>query len=306
MIYHPPGPGRYRLYEAPDGDLGSNASDASASGTSGTSGTAGTGGEASAGQSLGTPSESGGSEGADVYTHDESQMGPDEVPGPPPDAGQRGFRVRDCALIAMATGRRAQNLRELRHILAVIDENSIYHHFWGSRLRASFDDPEYQHDFASWVHRELRDGRMAEKLGVVDPTDFDTLEDLRQELLDLIDERLDEMEQVPWSKTDHQFNFLTSQIVIFDSSLVMNEPRELAEAVPAMSPSSIFYHVIDARRRTPDSVDDFRAWLGGFGDQYADLSAAIAEIDPFFSTLSELRDELGHVLIDYFQGGRHE
>lgn len=304
MSHRPPGPADHRPREIPDGIQGSNAAGPAGSPAGSPNGSPAAG---PAGSSAGASHESGGSEGADVYTHDESQLAPHEDPGPrPPESGKQGFRVRDCALIAMATGRRAQNLRELRHILAVIDENSIYHHFWGSRLRASFDDPEYQNDFASWVHRELRDGRMAEQLGVVDPTDFDTLEDLRQELIDLIDERLDEMEQVPWSKTDHQFNFLTSQIVIFDSALVMNEPRELAEVVPAMSPSSIFYHVIDARRRTHDSVDDFRAWLGGFGDQYADLAATIAEIDPFFSTLSELRDELGRVLIDYFQGGRHE
>jgi hypothetical protein len=222
------------------------------------------------------------------------------------EALPRNFRIRDCALIAMATGRRAQTLRELRDILTTIEESSIYHHFWGSRLRARFGDPEYQNDFASWAHRELRDGQMAERLGVVDPTDFDTLDDLRQELIDLIDERLDEIEMVPWSKTDHQFNFLTSQIVIFDSAIEMKEPRELAEVVATISPSSVFYHVIDARRRTPDSVDDFRAWLGGFGDQYADLCAAIADIDPFFSTLTELRDELGRVLVRYFRGGDDE
>lgn len=212
------------------------------------------------------------------------------------------FRVRDCALIAMATGRRAQNLRELRDILQTIDESSIYHHFWGNRLRPRFDDPEYQNDFASWAHHELRDGKVAERLGVIDPTVHDTLESLRQELIEVIEERLDETEQVAWSKPDRQFNFLTSTIVVFDTTLRMREPLELVTAVPAMSPSSVFYHVIDARRRTPDSVDDFRSWLSGFDGEYQDLCDEIARPDPFFSSLTELRDQLTRVLTTYFGG----
>ena len=212
------------------------------------------------------------------------------------------FRVRDCALIAMASGRRAQNLRELRDILQTIDESSIYHHFWGNRLRPRFDDPEYQNDFASWANRELRDGKVAERLGVIDPTVHDTLEELRQELIDVIEQRLDETEQVAWSKPDRQFNFLTSTIVVFDTTLQMKQPIDLVTSVPAMSPSSIFYHVIDARRRTPGSVDDIRSWLCGLDGEYQDLCDEIAKLDPFFSSLTELRDQLAKVLTTYFEG----
>ncbi|MCK4306155.1 MAG: hypothetical protein KAY24_18085 [Candidatus Eisenbacteria sp.] len=212
----------------------------------------------------------------------------------------------DCALVAMATGRRAQNLRELRDILQTIDPSSVYYHFWGSRLQPRLDDPEYQNDFASWAHHALRDGKTAERLGVIDPTDFQSLEELRQELVDVIEERLDESEHVSWSKVDMQFNFLTSQIVVFDTHKEISDPKQLVTAIPSMSAGSIFYHVIDARRRTVDSVDDVRAWLCGygsqFGDTYRDLSEQMAGVDPFFSTLTELRDELAALLKAYFGG----
>lgn len=231
---------------------------------------------------------------------------PNAGPGPEPGAAsdKQPFQVKDCALIAIATGRRAQNLRELRGILQTIDPGSIYYHFWGSRLQPRFDDPEYQNDFASWANRALRDGKAAERLGVIDPTEFQNLEELRQELIDVIEERLDESEQVLWARTDMQFNFLTSQIVVFDTHKVINEPEQLVTAVPSMSASSIFYHVIDARRRTIDSIDDFRSWLSGFGsgfgDTYRDLSEQIADLDPFFSTLPDLRDQLAALLTAYF------
>jgi hypothetical protein len=56
------------------------------------------------------------------------------------------FLFKDCALIAIAIGERARNLRELRERLHDIDPNSIYYHFWGGLLRPRFDDPEYHQD----------------------------------------------------------------------------------------------------------------------------------------------------------------
>lgn len=41
------------------------------------------------------------------------------------------FAVKDCALIAIGTGERAQNLRELRDRLLTTHPACIYHHFWG-------------------------------------------------------------------------------------------------------------------------------------------------------------------------------
>ena len=137
---------------------------------------------------------------------------------------------------------------------------------------------------------------------MIDPTDFGSLEELRHELIDVIEERLDESEGLKWSRSDQQFNFLNSQIVVFDTQRTIAMPRQLAELVTGLSPSSIFYHVIDARRRTDHSIDDFRAWLYGFGELYRDLCEQIAGLDPFFPTLTELRDSLASLLRRYFGG----
>jgi hypothetical protein len=61
------------------------------------------------------------------------------------------FAIKDCDLIAIATGMRAQNLRELRDRLTVVHPGCIYYHFWGGLLRPKFTDPEYNNDFAAWV-----------------------------------------------------------------------------------------------------------------------------------------------------------
>jgi len=213
---------------------------------------------------------------------------------------KKPFVVKDCALIAIATGEKAQNLRELRDRIKTIDPGSIYYHFWGGRLRPGFDDPEYNNDFASWGRHALHDGKIAERLGAIDPREFASIEDLRLEIIEVIEQRLDESEMVPWSKADEQFNFMTSHIVVFTTKKLMFDPEELSAAIPNMSVGSVFYHFIDAMRRTPDNVDDFREWLSGFNGKYSELCDQIAKLDPYFLTLSQLREQLSQIFKSYF------
>ncbi len=220
---------------------------------------------------------------------------------PRPNATGKPFAIQDCALAAIATGKRAQNLRELRDNLRTIHPDSIYYHFWGGLLRPRFDDPEYHNDFAIWSRYALQDAMLAERLGIIDPTDFTDLEGLREELVELVEERLDQLEWVPWSKPDKQFYFVRSQIIVFDTHSRIERPEELAWAVPRMSIGSIFVHFVDARRRSQDGLDDFRAWIAGCFDGYEDLCNSLARLDPFFSGLSELRKELIKVFNSYFR-----
>ena len=202
--------------------------------------------------------------------------------------------------MAIATGRRVQNLRELRDAVQTIHPGSIYYHFWGGLLRPRFDDPEYHNDFAAWAWRGLHDRRLAERLGVIDPTAFRNLEDLRREFIAVLEDRLDESEMVPWARADEQFHFIRSQIVVFDTHRRIHTPRELPDVMPQLSVGSLFYHVIDARRRPTLGIDDFCAWLGQFDSQYADLIEELAAIDLYFCSLSELRQQFATAIQDYF------
>jgi hypothetical protein len=203
------------------------------------------------------------------------------------------FRVMDCTLVAIATGLRAQNLREFRDSLLQVPEESVYYHFWGRLLRPRFDEPEFQSDFAAWAHRALHDDVLAERLAVIDPADYADLETLRQEVVEVVEQRMDESEHIAWTRPDHQFHFRRCQTVIFDTGVELRSIAHLADAVPGMSLGSIYYHVIDARRRTPGRQDDFRTWLGQFGEACAGVQADLAAIDPYFSNLAELRDRIG-------------
>jgi hypothetical protein len=205
------------------------------------------------------------------------------------------FVVKDCALAVVATGRRAQTLRELRDILRDVHPGSIYHHFWGTLLRPQFSEREFNNDFATWCNDALHDTVVAERLAVIDPADFADLEELRQELIEVIDERLDEVEQPLFARADQQFNFAGSVTVVFDTHRRVEYPAEFVAILPTLSVGSIFYHFVDARRRDPAGLDDFRAWMLGLGPEYGEINKDLAEVDPYFESLYVLRDRLHQI-----------
>ncbi len=200
--------------------------------------------------------------------------------------------IKDFALLAIATGKRAQNLRELRDQLLAIHADSIYYHFWGGLLHSRFEEREYNNDFAAWARRALHDKVLAERLSMVDASVHGDLEELREELVEIIEQRLDEREVLAWTQPDRQFEFIRSQAVVFRTEQRFYTPAELAGFIGQMPLGSIFYHFIDARRRNPNHLDDFRVWLASFGERYTGLKSRLAEIDPYFTSLTDLRTRL--------------
>lgn len=180
----------------------------------------------------------------------------------------------------------------------MVEGASIYYHFWGGLLRPTFDDPSFHNDFARWSNDALHSLALAERLSVIDPTDHSDLESLRAAVLDVVEEELDTTDSFEWTPRERRFHFIRSQIVIFDTSVIVDEPDDLTEAVASMSKSSVFYHFVDARRRTPNGVDDFSTWLTDLDvNRHRELCTCLQSIDPFFKTLAETRT----TLIDTFE-----
>jgi hypothetical protein len=211
------------------------------------------------------------------------------------------FTIRDCALLALATGKKAAMLPEFLGLLQTADPAILYYHFWGNLLNPRFEEREYNNDFAAWTRHHLHDAVLAERLAVVDPLDFADLEQMRGSLVDMIEERLEQATYLSWLRADEPFEFIHSQIVVFDTDKHIDTPEQLTDVLGSLSTSSVFYHFIDARRRTPDGRDDFSLWLTSLPGDYSELCRRIANIDPYFGSLSELRGTLMRTLTDYYR-----
>jgi len=215
--------------------------------------------------------------------------------GPKPDP----LQLRDCALTARSTGEQATDLLELRERLERVPGRSLYYHFWGRLLRPVLRQEDYVNDLANWVGHELRDHLLAERLALVDPGDETDIETLRQRILRLLDERLDDSPPPTATSPDDAFHFLEGQIVIFDTNVRARNPRDLARLLTGLPTSSVYYHMIDARHRPPQGVDDFQRWLEGWGEACRPLVEALRSIEVYFTPLPRLKMELTRLFQTY-------
>lgn len=206
---------------------------------------------------------------------------------PPP------FRLRDAALITLASGKIARDLAQLRERIAEAAPASLRHHFFEVLLRPSFDDPEVRNDFAVWARDALRDDALAERLAVIDP--FALARDdeaLRGALLVVLEQRLAEIPPAAAAPPAREFHFLHSQLVVFDTGIVAASPEDLARRVADLPRGGVFYHFVDARLRRPAGEDDFSAWLATWGERGEGPRRRLAAVDPLFGSLTELRDSI--------------
>jgi hypothetical protein len=216
------------------------------------------------------------------------------------------FNIKDCTLAAIATGVKAQSLLELHDKIIIVPQSCIFLHFWGGRLTTTFQFREFHNDFSTWAHHSLHDDILAERLELIDPSEFKDMEELRFKLLDIIENRLDEKEIFPWVKTEEPFQFIRSKIIIFDTRQEMTKPEDLPKVIPLLTLSSLFYHFIDSARRTPEQHDDFSIWLTGFGSKYQNLIDEFQKVDPYFISLSVLQKKLIRIVTDFFQRSDRE
>jgi len=203
------------------------------------------------------------------------------------------FEIKDCALLVRMSGLPpAINLRELRMRIAACSESVLIHHFCETLLRPTFDNPDYRNDFAVWAKLYLGDRILAERLGVIDPYAMNTIEELRNVVLEILEDRLSEITDVSSVSGGDEFYFLEATTVTFDTGDRITHPRELAAAVRGMTNGSVYYHFLEARRRLAGGTDDFSAWLQEEPEKNRNLIGALESIDFYFYSLAELRRQI--------------
>jgi len=205
----------------------------------------------------------------------------------------RFFEVKDCAIIRRMGGvDPAINLREVKERLSLCPIECLYFHFCEASISPTFDDQEFRNDFAVWAAKYLRDRILAERLGILNPYKFDDFEQLREKVIEIIDERLAELQYVPAVRKGDDFIFMQAATVLFDTGIKLYEPADLKKHLPAMSNSSIYYHFLEARRRTPDRTDDFTFWLQFFEKPPKNLITALSKVNFYFKNLFDLKQAL--------------
>ncbi len=201
------------------------------------------------------------------------------------------FEFFACSELIQILGLRADNERELAEILEGVSLDCIHYHTHGHFLRHGFVGAPYPNDFATWAAIQVRDRVLGERLGVVSPLDFATLEELREEILTIIDDHLSHLSIVPRLVFGEPFDFMQSHIVEVPTGATAGTLEEFRGGLATIQPSAIYYHTIESSRRLARPETDFAAWLReGLGLDR--LAAAVTRVDPYAGSLEQLRTEL--------------
>ncbi len=199
------------------------------------------------------------------------------------------FIFRECVNLVKSTGRTASHLREFREALALVPDESIFHHTCQYFLRGS--GLEYTNDFAHWAGEGLGERVLAEHLSNIDPYGYATVTDLRKGLVEVIDVYLQNFPEPREALPGAEFHFNEAVTLIFPAGIRARNLAEFLTGIKYVDSNSIYYHFYEARMRLGNDADDFSMWLEeSLGKK--ELAAKIRSMDPFMHSVEGIREHL--------------
>ena len=201
------------------------------------------------------------------------------------------FRFIGCSEIQEILGKQAEDERQLAEMLENVPLDSVYFHTHSNFLRTQFIERIYPNDFAQWVAEQVQDHVLAERLSMVDPFDFQSLEALREEVISLIDDHLSGMLTVPRAGFGTPFYFNRSRILEVSTGIEVRTLLEFRDAMSDVDSSAIYYHVFEAHLRLQRAENDFSAWIRG-SLMLPDLADRMKTVNPYLGSLERLRSSL--------------
>ena len=201
------------------------------------------------------------------------------------------FEFTGCIEIKELLGKKADDELKLLELIEEVPIDSIYYHMHSYFLRHRYVTEPYPNDFANWAALQVRDRVLGEQLASVTSGRFKSLEDIRLELIDIIDKHLSTLHTIPFIGNGQPFYFMNSKIIEIPTCVRVTTFDAFKEALRTVDVSAIYNHVFEARLRVRKGKSDFAIWLGeNLGKQ--ELANKIELIDSYMYSLEGLRNKL--------------
>lgn len=210
----------------------------------------------------------------------------------------RVFQFSSSASLEKLTGRRAENLKELLEIIKSCPSSSIFYHTFSAFRKMREVQAPYTNDFAVWIVRHLREEALAEKMLAIDLADYDTIEDLRACLVEIIEGYRNENGDVFQKKADEPFYLYDVVRFVYLTDKYAYDLASFRQLLNTISVDSLFYHFIESRLQTKLHTDDFSRWIEE-SLQNKNLAQKVRNIDINIYTLEELQDRILEVIDKY-------
>lgn len=207
------------------------------------------------------------------------------------ERAQEPFEFFCCIEQRQILGLKAETEKELAGLIKLVSLDSIYYHTCSLLLRHRYRTGAFSNDFATWAAVQVGDRVLGERLAVLDPLSFDTLVELRDEIVTVIDSHLKSIVVVPRVVYGEPFNFIQSRIVAVPAEMTAYTLEEFRQAVSEADDRTIYYHTLEALVRRKHRQNDFSAWLRDHLG-LPDLAARIEALSPFTGSLEWMRTQM--------------
>lgn len=199
------------------------------------------------------------------------------------------FEFQECVNLIKATGKKARNLREFKSLISVVPDESIYHHTCEYFLAGHI--LEYTNDFAQWAGESLGERILAEHLSNIDPYVYRSMENLRAEIIQVLETYLEKYPEPRDAIPGDEFYFDQTVTFIFPAGVRARNLAEFLMGIKYVDAASIYYHFYEARMRLGGGVDDFSSWVdNALGKK--ELAERIRTIDPFMHGVEKIREHV--------------
>jgi hypothetical protein len=175
--------------------------------------------------------------------------------------------------------------------LRVVPLSVVFHHTHHFLVQHQHLSPEPPNDFAFWVTNVLQEEELGERLAAIDTIQFEHLRELRDRVLTVIEDYLEQRRGLRTAPAGEEFHFMDAVSFVLPTTHRATDLTEFAEALRHVGDASIAYHLFESRLRVGAEENDFSSWLEReLGEP--DLAAAVRSLDPYSYTAEGLRHRL--------------
>jgi Family of unknown function (DUF5752) len=204
---------------------------------------------------------------------------------------KNSFIFYTSSLLIEITGKKAHHLKEFIRIIKNIEESSIFFHVHNAYREYSFAPGQYSNDFARWVAEDLEEKTLAERLSSISVRDFTDLDAIRNKIIEIIEDHLNNAVEIRKASPGREFYFLTSTALVMPTPYEVRSLDEFASALKKVGMRSLYFHFFDARLRLGHKTNDFSNWIRNSLNNAA-VADKVDALDPYFMTMDQLRDKI--------------
>ena len=130
---------------------------------------------------------------------------------------------------------------------------------------------------------------------IIDLRAFGTIRELREKLVEVIQQHLEKNGRLTESPPGLEFHFRKTLSIIVPTGITARSLAELRAGLHRVDINSIYYHLVEYRIRTESLTNDLSLWIRD-NFQKESLASSIEGLDPYSLTLEECRKTMIELL----------